>query len=127
MGASVGSGAHLGLVISYKCSLWVVTWQLLPVVVVGVEPSLVWFEVSICKRRGWERGVVTHLGCCDVVVMLAVVAGPKRQQDKTRTRQGGGGKKEPTWGIRNFEPKHHVGNSTQSRGVGVLTNLAQIL
>ena len=112
MGASVGSGAHLGLAIS----LCMVTWQLLPVVVVGVEP---WLKVSVCERRGWELGVVTHLGCCDVA--LAAVAGPKRWW-------GGGGKKEPTWEYsRNFEPKHHVGNSTRSRGVGVLTNLEQIL
>jgi len=68
VGASVGSGAHLRLTIS----LWVVTWQLLPIVVVGVKP---WLEVSVCEGRGWERGVVTHLGCCDVA--LAAVAGPK--------------------------------------------------
>jgi hypothetical protein len=52
-----------------------------------------------------------------VALALAALKGPKRWQD------------EAGWwwwkdvGMRNFEPEHHFGNSTQSRGVGVLTNL----
>jgi len=91
--------------------------------------------VVVAHRRCWGRtfpglargerlgrdGVVTYLGCCDVALVLA-----GRGQNDGRTRQLVVVERKNRRGMR-WEEFRTDGISTQSRDVGVLTNLEQIL
>lgn len=61
---------------------------MLPVVVVGAEPSLVCLEVSVCEGRRWEQLTLGGM-------MWRWRWQGRNESNDGRTRWSGGGKKEP--------------------------------